>query len=51
MRSRVHIDGQGLTMTVYTVTPDALVDDVATLMVTHGIGDAIVVEEGNQSES
>lgn len=33
-------------MTVYTVTPDALVDDVATLMVTHGIGDAIVVEEG-----
>lgn len=42
----MHIDGQGLTMTVYTVTPDALVDDVASLMVTHGVGDAIVVEEG-----
>ena len=33
-------------MTVYTITPDALVGDVATLMVTHGVGDVIVVEEG-----
>lgn len=40
------IDDQGLTMTVYTVTPDALVGEVATLMVTHGVGDVIVVEEG-----
>lgn len=40
------IDEQGLTMTVYTVRPDALVGEVATLMVTHGVGDVIVVEEG-----
>ncbi|MCX5722729.1 MAG: CBS domain-containing protein [Nitrospirae bacterium] len=40
------IDDQGLTMTVYTVTLDALADDVATLMVTQGVGDVIVVEEG-----
>ncbi len=42
----MNIDDQGLTMTVYTVTPDALVGDVATLMVTHGVGDVIVAEEG-----
>lgn len=40
------IDDQGLTMTVYTVTPDTLAGDVATLMVTQGVGDVIVVEEG-----
>lgn len=42
----MNIDDQGLTMTVYTVTPDALVGDVASLMVTHGVGDVVVVEEG-----
>lgn len=32
-------------MTVYTVTPDALACEVATLMVTQRVGDVIVVEE------
>lgn len=36
---------QGLTMTVYTVTPDVSASDVANLMVTQGVGDVIVVEE------
>ncbi|MCX5723420.1 MAG: CBS domain-containing protein [Nitrospirae bacterium] len=39
------IDAQGLTMTVYTVTPEALACEVATLMVTQRVGDVIVVEE------
>ena len=46
MDSNMSIDDQGLTMTVYTVTPDTLAGDVATLMVTQGVGDVIVVEEG-----
>lgn len=46
MDSHMNINDQGLTITVYTVAPDALVGDVASLMVTHGVGDAIVVEEG-----
>lgn len=32
-------------MTVYTVTPEALACDVATLMVTQKVGDVIIVEE------
>ena len=46
MDSHMNINDQGLTITVYTVAPHALVGDVASLMVTHGVGDAIVMEEG-----
>lgn len=45
MGDAVRAHEQGLTMTVYTVTPDASASDAANLMVTQGVGDVIVVEE------